>query len=137
MYIRCRLKSSQSRKLGLLTLHAVALAVVCWTELPAVYALLISLAIFLSLSFHIFSETVGYKRRPANEFVYAKDRITFFAGGEIFYDGKVMPNTVVTPYFILLCLHSETEHSTTRKLICRDALTAEEFRQLSVALRLA
>jgi hypothetical protein len=133
MTTRYHLKSSQSLKFSLLALHVGVLCVVWLTDLPALLAWLISLAIFFSLYFLLFA---WFRREVGNEFVYAKNRITFFAGNEIRYDGAVLPRTVVTPYFILLCLQPDAARFTFHRLICRDQLNAGEFRQLCVLLKL-
>ena len=137
MTIRYHLKSSRCSTPAVYVLHAFVLGVVWLTRLPFPVALVLSISILVSLYLYLSPWANLLKRKSWNEFYYAKNRVTFFSGDEIQYDGVVLPQTVVTPYFILLSLKQESSRATCHRLICRDELCADEFRQLCVLLRLS
>jgi hypothetical protein len=137
MTIRCHLKSSRCSTRAFYVLHAFVLGVVWLARLPFSVALALSISILVSLYLCLSPRAKLLKRQSWDEFSYAKKQVTFFRGDEIQYDGVVLPQTVVTPYFILLSLKSESSRATYHRLICRDELRADEFRQLCVLLRLS
>lgn len=137
MSIRCHLKLSHLWVASLLGLHILALFVVWLTKLPQMAAILLSAAIILSFSYHFGTTSKRLRGAKPITFSLEKNQISFFDGNEINWQGVVLPQTLVTPYFVLLRAKSTQRIALHFELIFCDAMSADEFRQLRTILRLA
>lgn len=122
-------------KYYLLVIHIVALCVLFFVD--GVLPLLLIFLVLVSLYSQFFSRIFCSRLDAGKQFSCIKNQITFMLPNGQELVGEILPQTVVTPYFILLCVWTKTSHFVQHKLIVYDALSADEFRQLSVMLRLA
>jgi hypothetical protein len=137
MPIRYRLKESRCLRSAFLVVHIGVLTVLWLTKLPLSALVPISLLIILSLIHSIFPRGTSMSWQNVNELGYAENRIAYYFGNEVKFEGLVMPGTVVTERFIVFHLKSAITQRSHHRFICRDALSAEDYRQLCVLLRLA
>lgn len=118
-------------------MHLLALFVVWLTNLPRAAELLLLAAVIISFAYYF---TTTLKRlRDSNHpnFSLEKNQISFFDGNEVKWQGVVSPQTVVTPYFVLLSAKSTRPNKRHVELIFCDAMSADEFRQLRMVLKLS
>ena len=134
-HARFQPKSSYRVLVTLCLTHIVALSVVWLTDIGWLAGSLFTLAILLSLLIYLRHPIKLLPSRLVRDFSLAEDNITVFAGDEIAWAGKVLPQTVVTPYFVLLCAKSQQSGAKYHQLICSDALSEGEFRKLRTTLK--
>jgi len=122
---------------GLCVSHIVALCVVWLTDIASPVEWLLSAMMLFSLGVYL-APVISFFRNPTGfDFSLEKNNITVSDGDESKWDGVVLPKTVVTPYFVLLCVKSQEEGAIRYQLICFDALCESEFRQLRMMLKLS
>ena len=120
---------------GLCVSHIVALCVVWLTDIVSPVEWLLSVMMLFSLGVYL-APAISFFRNPTGrDFSLEKNNIAVFDGDEIKWNGAVLPKTVVTPYFVLLCAKSQKQGATRYRLICSDALCESEFRQLRMMLK--
>ena len=137
MPIRYRLKESRCLLAAFWVVHIGVLSVLWLTKLP-LYALApMSLLIVLSLIHSVFPRSTSTSWQNVDELGYGENRIAYYFGNEVKFEGLVMPGTVVTERFIVLHLKSAVTQKSHHRFICHDALSTEDYRQLCVSLRLA
>jgi|GEM_PF-3011618 len=132
-----RFKFSLCQLLFISAAHAVALLVVACTKLPTVGQFTWSLVVAISWAIGLVFLLGRAGRRKVDALRYTQDKIICYANSVVVFSGVLLPRSVVTPFFILLLIEAESQRGKCYVLICRDQLTATEFRQLSVRLRLA
>ncbi|HEX5337202.1 MAG TPA: protein YgfX [Gallionella sp.] len=130
------IQRSQRFMLVLLSVHLFVLCSVAFTDLsPRVRFGFFSL-ILLSF-FHLISLHLRPAKRCWLQFSLDKLRIAVVtrAGAEL--AGDVMPQTVVTPYFVLLRIKYDGHRLPVSQVIFPDALPEDAFRELCVRLKYA
>jgi hypothetical protein len=128
---------SQFLRLFFYLSHIVALCVVWMTDTALSVQWLLSFIVVFSLGVYL-APVLNFLRNPIwHDFSLEKNAIVVFDGDEIKWSGVVLPQTVVTPYFVLLCVKSQQQSATRYQLICSDALRESEFRQLRMTLKLS
>lgn len=134
-YARYQPKTSYRLFVSLCVAHIVALSVVWLTDMGWLADSLLALAILFSLGVYLLHPVKSLRNPVVHDFSLAEDNITVYAGDEIEWTGKVLPQTVVTPYFVLLSAKSQQSGAKYHQLICSDALDEDEFRKLRTALK--
>lgn len=132
-----RLKHSACQRLFISGIHGFAILVVAYTNLPTALKIALLLAVTLSWLYELLrvsGHAGGYK---VDALRYTQNSIVCYAKSEVVFTGVLLPRSIATPLFILLYLHEESLRHRRTLLICRDQLTKNEFRQLSVELRLS
>lgn len=128
-------KSSQFLTLFLYVSHIAAMCVVWMTSLAWSVQWLLSFMVVFSLGACL-APAMSFLRNPiGHEFSLEKNDIAAFEGDVIKWNGVVLPQTVVTPCFVVLCVKSQDSGATHHWLICFDALRESEFRQLRMMLK--
>lgn len=117
--------------------HIVALSVVWLTNMGWLADLLFTLAILFSLGVYLLHPARSIRNPIVHDFSLTEDNITVYAGDEIEWTGKLLPQTVVTPYLVLLSAKSQQSGAKYHQLICSDALGEDEFRKLRTTLKFA
>ncbi len=135
MPIRCHIKRSPCLIASLCSLHGVALSVLWLTRMDGWASIFLSVVILLSLAAYL--RQIAQSFSDANPIVFSMDEngITFFGIGDAQWRGIVLPQTVVLPVFVLLCLRAQTSRERRFQLIFFDAMHAAEFRQLRTLLK--
>lgn len=130
-------KPSQFLTLFLYMSHIAALCVVWMTSTALSVQWLLSLMVVFSLGAYL-APVMSFLRNPiGHDFSLEKNAIAVFDGDVTKWNGVVSPQTVVTPYFVLLCAKSQESGATHHWLICSDALRESEFRRLRMMLKLS
>lgn len=119
-------------------LHGIALAVLCATALTILWfwglaaLLLVSLGIQLARVWHA----------PQQSFAIDAGQVLFLDAAGASWQAELLPQTVVTPYLVLLCVRGDVPagyrwRPRHYRLLCRDSLPVDEFRRLCTTLRYA
>lgn len=130
------LKFSYCWAISLCALHLIAFLVICWTHIDVALKLLLSFSVVMSLCVSLALKILSFRGTQIS-FSLTDAGITFFAGQEIKWQGVVLPQTLVTPYFVLLRAQSHLAKTQYIELIFFDAMHSEDFRQLRTQLKLA
>lgn len=135
MLDRFVIKPSRRFSLLLLSSHFLMVLSVWSTSLDAWVRLALSLLILLSLCYHLYRHVLLLGKQSWHAFALDKLRVVVStqAGGEL--AGDVSPRTVVTPYWVLLCVKPDGYHLLLSQVIFSDALQPDAFRELCVRLR--
>ena len=130
-------KPSLRFALSLLVLHMLAATVVFMTAMPLLVKLVILLLIALSLIYYLAVRTFVLLLLPSSwrEISLSPDGLSVIARDGSDFLGKVTSNTVVSPYFVVLCVRLEGHRLLTSRVIFPDALSADAFRELCVRLK--
>ena len=121
----------------LLLLHITTAAVVYATAMSLPVKLAMLLLILLSLFYYLMRDVLllfpGSWRKisldPNGVSVIARDGSSFL--------GQVANKTIVSPYFIVLCVKLDGHHLLVSRVIFPDAMGVNAFRELSVRLKFA
>lgn len=135
MLNRYTIQYSRCQKFAPGLLHIAALVVIWLTDVPLLLRWGLSVVIFISLVAHVRLTAKISRSSICYEILLEKNNVTFIRGDMAVWHGTVLPQTVVMPYFILLCVKPLQSSRTFRLLICADALPEHEFRQLRTQLR--
>lgn len=118
-------------------LHAAAVLVVLYTQLPAVPQILLLIAILLSGCVALLRINGRLGGMAVDGLEYAEGRLTCYARECIVVEGEISTSSVVTPLVMLLSLKDGSNKRTYRLLLCRSQFSGDGYRQLSVRLRLS
>lgn len=122
---------------GLCVSHIVALCVVWLTDISSPVKWLLLVMMLSSLGVYLVPVINSFRNPSGRSFSLEKNNIAVFDGDDVNWNGVVLPKTVVTPYFVLLCVKAQNQGTTRYQLICSDALCESEFRQLRMMLKLS
>lgn len=117
--------------------HVMSFWVVCFTHVSILIVISLSFFLVCSLYFHLLPSNRSklFNLKTVDFFsLFGEDVTVFSKNGEMPWFAKILPQTLVTSYFILLCVQRESQQIR-YQLIFWDSLTEEEFRQLSVVLK--
>ncbi|NNM70732.1 MAG: hypothetical protein HKM00_12360 [Gallionella sp.] len=117
--------------------HIVALCVVWLTDISSPVKWLLLVMMLSSLGVYLVPVINSFRNPSGRSFSLEKNNIAVFDGDDVNWNGVVLPKTVVTPYFVLLCVKAQNQGTTRYQLICSDALCESEFRQLRMMLKLS
>lgn len=121
--------------LSLLLVHMVAAAVVFMTTMLLLIKLAILFLIALSLIYYLARDVLLLLPGSWRDISLNPDGVAVVTRDGSCFLGKVTSNTVVCPYFIVLCLRWEGHRLLTSRVIFPDALSAGAFRKLCVRLK--
>ena len=121
--------------LSLLSLHMITAIVVYVTDMPLPAKLAILLLITLSLIYYLTRDVLLLLPNSWRDISLRPDgmSVSIRNGSGLF--GQVTNNTVVSPYFIVLCVRWEGHRLLRSRVIFPDALKAGAFRELCVRLK--
>ena len=123
--------------LSLLLLHMIAVAAVYATVMPLLVKLVILLLIALSLIYYLARDVLLLLPGSWREISLSQDGVSVIARDGSGFLGKVTHNTVVSPYFVVLCVRLEGHRLLISRVIFPDALDPGVFRELCVRLKFA
>ena len=129
------LKPSLRFALSLLSLHMIAAAAVYATPMPLPFMLVILLLIAVSLIYYMARDVLLILPGSWREIWLSADGVSVIARDGSGFLGKVSPNTVVSPYFVVLCVQLEGHRLLVSRVIFPDALNPDMFRELCVRLK--
>ena len=123
-------KQSKYLLLFILSVHGLALPSIVFLTIALAFKLALLLLIASSLSFHLRRYRLGY-------YMFTLKHTTEFAWqlcAEEISSIQILNSTVLTTFVIVL--HLQIDNKKRYLLVCRDAVSAEEYRQLIVALKI-
>ena len=118
-------------------LHVSVLLVVYFTQLSKLPFTLLILVVLLSLCIVLLRISGRLGGATLDALRYADRQIVYYANGKTEFTGDLLASSVVTPLFILLSLKNNSNKTTRRLFLCRSQFLLEDFRQLTVRLRLS
>jgi toxin CptA len=130
-------KPSLRFALSLLGLHMLAATVVFMTAMPLLVKLVIVLLIVLSLIYYLARDALLLQPGSWREISLSPDGVSIIARNGSGFLGQVTHNTVVSPYFVVLCVQLEGHRLLTSRVIFPDALDPGVFREFCVRLKFA
>lgn len=129
------IKPSPRFVVALLSLHLVAVIVVCVTDIPLIAGMSAILIVLLSLLFHLGRDALLLMAGSWCEVSLGQAGVTVVTRDGSSFIGKLANNTFVSPYFIVLCISPEGRHLPLSRVIFADAMDADDYRELRVRLR--
>ena len=121
----------------LLSLHMIAATVVYMTVMPLSAKLVILLLIALDIIYYLARDVLLLLPGSWREISLSQDGVSVIARDGSGFLGQVTNNTVVSPYFVVLCMRLEGHRLLTSRVIFPDALNSDAFRELCVRLKFA
>jgi hypothetical protein len=122
---------------SIIILHILAAIVVYATALPLLIKLGALLLIFLSLLYYVARDVALLLPGSWCEISLNQNGVAIIARDGSRFLGQVTNNTVVSPYFVVLCVRLEGHRLLTARVIFPDALSTGAFREFCVRLKFA
>ncbi len=119
----------------LLLSHAVAATVAAMTELPPVVMLAALVLVLLSLLYHLACDALLLLPGSWCRISFVQDSVSVVTRGGYGFSGKVLNQTMISPYFAVLHVRPEGRRLPVFRIIFPDALESGVFRELCVQLR--
>ncbi len=121
----------------LLLLHMITAVVVYVTDVPPIIRLTMLLLILLSLLCHLARDVLLLLPGSWCDIAFDQSSVSVVSRDGSSILGQVANKTVVSPYFVVLRIRSDSHWLPVFRVIFPDALGAGEFRELCVRLRCA
>lgn len=131
------IKPSQRFAVSLLLLHVVAAIVVCVTAMPLPPKLAMLLLISVSLFYYLARDALLFLPDSWREISLEQNAVSVITRDGSSVVGHVANQTVVSPYFIVLCVRLEGHRMMVSRVIFPDAMGPGAFRELCVHLKFA
>lgn len=130
-------KSSLRFAVLLLVLHMIAATVVYATAMPLPVKLVMLLLISLSLFYYLARDVLLLFPDSWREISLDQNGVSVIAGDGSSFLGQVANKTVVSPYFVVLCVRLEGHRLLVSRVIFPDAMSTGAFREFCVHLKFA
>lgn len=121
----------------LLLLHVFAAVVVSATAMSWSAKLLMFLVVGLSLTYYLLRDVLLLLPGSWHEISIDQKDVSIVAGNGSEFLGQIANQTVVNPYFVVLCVKSQTHHGLVCRVIFPDSISSGAFRELCVHLKFA
>lgn len=113
----------------------IATAAVYATVMPLPVKLVILLPIAVSLIYYLARDVLLLLPGSWREISLSPDGVSVIARDGSGFFGQVSTNTVVSPYFVVLCVRLEGHRLLVSRVIFPDTLNPDVFRELCVRLK--
>jgi hypothetical protein len=130
-------KSSLRFAVLLLVLHMIAATVVYATAMPLLVKLVMLLLISLSLFYYLARDVLLLFPDSWREISLDQNGVSVIARDGSSFLGQVANKTVVSPYFVVLCVRLEGHRLLVSRVIFPDAMSTGAFREFCVHLKFA
>ncbi len=130
-------KSSLRFAVLLLVLHMIAATVVYATAMPLPVKLVMLLLISLSLFYYLARNVLLLFPDSWREISLDQNGVSVIARDGSSFLGQVANKTVVSPYFVVLCVRLEGHRLLVSRVIFPDAMSTGAFREFCVHLKFA
>jgi|GEM_PF-751636 hypothetical protein len=130
-------KSSLRFAVLLLVLHMIAATVVYATAMPLPVKLVMLLLISLSLFYYLARDVLLLFPDSWREISLDQNGVSVIARDGSSFLGQVANKTVVSPYFVVLCVRLEGHRLLVSRVIFPDAMSTGAFREFCVHLKFA
>jgi hypothetical protein len=131
------LKPSLRFAVSLLLLHMVVATVVYATAMPLPIKLVVLLLIALSLFYYLARDVLLLFPDSWREISLDQNGVSVIARDGSSFLGQVANQTVVSPYFVVLCVRLEGHRLLVSRVIFPDAMSTGAFREFCVHLKFA
>jgi hypothetical protein len=131
------IKSSLRFAVLLLVLHMIAATVVYATAMPLPVKLVMLLLISLSLFYYLARNVLLLFPDSWREISLDQNGVSVIARDGSSFLGQVANKTVVSPYFVVLCVRLEGHRLLVSRVIFPDAMSTGAFREFCVHLKFA
>lgn len=131
------IKSSPRYAILLLSVHTIVATVVCLTAIPQLTRLALLLLITLSLFYYLARDFFLLLPNSWCEVSLVPDGHLVVTMNNSELSFSFTNQTIVSPYFVLLCVRLEGHRLPISRAIFPDALAADVFRELCVHLKFA
>jgi toxin CptA len=128
-------KPSLRFALSLLLLHATAATVVYATDIALSAKLAVLLLLVLSLVYYLLRDALLLLPYSWRDISLDQSDISVTARNGSGFTGQVANKTVVSPYFVVLCMKLEGHRLLASRVIFPDSMGEGAFRELCVHLR--
>jgi toxin CptA len=128
-------KPSLRFSLSLLLLHATAAAVASATDIALPAKLAVLLMVVLSLVYYLLRDALLLLPNSWREILLDQNDVSVTVRDGSGFTGQVSCKTVVSPYFVVLCLKPEGHRLLRSRVIFPDSMGESAFRGLCVHLR--
>ena len=133
--MKMELKSSLRYSMSLMFLHMAVAVSVCSTTIPVAAKIMILMPIALSLAYYLARDVLQQLPNSWVGITLDHDEVSITTrDGRSFY-AQPEKNTFVFPWFIVLRIVPEEHRMAVSRVVFSDALSDDEFRELSVRLR--
>lgn len=129
------IKPSRNLALFLWVLHFGSAAVLAMTNLTWIVKLVVLLLIVASLIYYLLRDVKLRLPNSWREITLKQDGVFIGLQGSSVLNGKLDNTSVIFAYFVLLVVKLEGHRFNTARVIFRDALQPEAFRELCVYLK--
>jgi hypothetical protein len=130
-------KSSLRFAVLLLVLHMIAATIVYATAMPLPVKLVMLLLISLSLFYYLARDVLLLFPDSWREISLDQNGVSVIARDGSSFLGQVANKTVVSPYFVVLCVRLEGHRLLVSRVIFPDAMSTGAFREFCVHLKFA
>jgi hypothetical protein len=121
----------------LLLLHMIVATVVYATAMPLPVELVMLFLISLSLVYYLARDVLLLFTNSWHEISLDQNGVSVVARDGSICHGRVANMTVVSPYFVVLCVKLEGRRLLVSRVIFPDAMSTGAFRELCVQLKFA
>ncbi|HUW00362.1 MAG TPA: protein YgfX [Gallionella sp.] len=121
----------------LLLFHLVAALVVSATAMSLPAKLLLILVVAISLTYYLLRDVLLLLPGSWHEIFFDQHDVSIVARNGSGFLGQIANQTVVNPYFVVLCVKSQTRHKLVCRVIFPDSISPGAFRELCVHLKFA
>jgi hypothetical protein len=129
------IKPSRNLALLLWVLHVGNAAVLTMTNLAWMVKLMVLLLIVASLTYHLLRDVGLRLAHSWREITLKQDGVSIGLQGSSILSGKLSNTSVAFAYCVILVVKLEGHRFNTARVIFRDALQPEAFRELCVYLK--
>jgi hypothetical protein len=130
-------KPSLCFAVSLLLLHMIAATVLYATAMPLPVKLVMLLLISLSLFYYLARDVLLLFPDSWREISLDQNGVSVIARDGSSFLGQVANKTVVSPYFVVLCVRLEGHRLLVSRVIFPDAMSTGAFREFCVHLKFA
>lgn len=131
------LKPSLRFAVSLLLLHMIVAAVTYATAMPLPVKLVVLLLISLSLFYYLVRDVLLLLPDSWREISLDQNGVSVIARDGSSFLGQVANQTVVSPYFVVLCMRLEGHRLLVSRVIFPDGMGTGAFREFCVHLKFA
>jgi hypothetical protein len=119
----------------LLVLHLGSLFVVYWLNMPWVLKWIMFATLVTSVIYYLTRDVAMRFPFSWREILLSQSEVTVVTQNGSKLTGRVFDTSLVSDYFVILRIKPEGRYFATARIIFRDAISSEMFRQLCVCLR--
>jgi len=130
-------KPSLRFAVSMLLLHTMVATVVYATDMALPAKLVLFLLVALSLIYYLARDVLMMLPDSWREISLDQRDISVVVRNGYGFLGQVADKTMVSPYFVVICVRLEGHHRLVSRVIFPDSMSAGAFRELCVHLRFA